>query len=133
MDFLEKAPKGKETYVAVDDLSLENSALMIDQLRSYQTVNVPLSGGLADKFGLGLLFRSKTVESVEGFFMRSTVLDFIKTGVQGIVKDLFEGLLSESVAVDYLKQTCLFFQVIAAGLNPELGMFGRLTEIVDFL
>lgn len=133
MDFLEKAPKGKETYIAVDDLSLENSALMIDELRSYQTVNVPLPCGLADKFGLGLLFRSKTVESIEGFFMRSTVLDFIKTRVQGIVKDLFEGLLSESVAIDYLKQPCLFFKVITASLDPEMGMFDRLTEIVDFL
>ena len=109
MDLLEKAPEGKETYVAVDNLGLENSALMIDELRPYQTVNVPLSCGLADKFGLRLLFRGKTVESVEGFFMRSPILDFVEAGVQGVVKDLFEGLLSESVAIDYLKKACLFF------------------------
>lgn len=109
MDLLEKSAKWEETYVAVDNLGLENSALMIDELRPYQTVNVPLSCGLADKFGLRLLFRGKTVESIEGFFMRSPILDFVEAGVQGVVKDLFEGLLSESVAIDYLKKACLFF------------------------
>ncbi len=45
-----------------------------------------------------------------------------------------EGFLPESVAVDYFEQVCLFlFEVVVSCSDPQVVLFGVLSEVFDFL